>query len=126
MRAKVFCFVLVLFVSGIGLNARIAFGQKISQTVSLTTENKRSFEIPCEDRNLYAVWVKIKNEFADESPEYLTDIGVKSCADLFRVEKLIDLNGDRRAEIVVHQIADCPASGNCTFWIFQKGRNGYK
>jgi hypothetical protein len=126
MRAPVFCFVLVLFVTGISLEVEIAFGQKIPQTVSLTTKEKKNFEIPCENRNLFAVWDKIKNEFSYNTFEDLNDSGIKNCTDLFRVEKIIDLNGDRRAEMVVHQIADCPASGNCTFWIFQKVKSGYK
>lgn len=82
--------------------------------------------LPCKDKNLRLVWDKIKNEFADETFEDLADRGVRSCKDLFEVEKVIDLNGDKQVEIVVHQIADCPASGNCTFWVFQKEKNDFK
>ena len=82
--------------------------------------------LPCKDKNLRLVWNKIKNEFANESPKYLARIGVRNCNSLFRVEKVVDLNDDGQAEIIVHQIADCTATGNCPFWVFQKEKNDYK
>lgn len=91
-----------------------------AQTVSKT-------EISCKDKNLRLVWDKIKNEFAGESVENLAERNIHDCSGLVEAAKVVDLNGDGRAEIIVHQKANCPASGNCMFWIFQKGKeNDYQ
>ncbi len=82
--------------------------------------------LPCKDKNLRLVWDKIKNEFANESPKYLARIGVRNCNSLFKVEKIVDLNDHGQAEIIIHQIADCTATGNCPLWVFQKKKNDYK
>ena len=84
-------------------------------------------EIPCKDENLRLVWDKVKNEFADESAEDLAKRNIRDCSGLVEVEKVVDLNGDQQAEIIVHQTANCPASGNCMFWVFQKYKeNDYR
>ena len=101
--------------------------QTTNQTVSITTEDKAKYQIPCTDKNLLSVWNVLKNELTNETTDDLNEIGVKNCADLFDVEKVIDLNGDKQPEIIVHQIGvNCPASGNCSFWIFQKKKSGYQ
>lgn len=40
--------------------------------------------------------------------------------------KLIDLNRDGIPEVVAQSTADCTATGNCSFWVFQKVQKKYK
>ncbi|MGH9560667.1 MAG: hypothetical protein ACRD3S_04360, partial [Terracidiphilus sp.] len=61
----------------------------------------------------------------------MPDLGIQSEEQLAKAAldtriKLIDLNQDRVPEVVAQGMADCSATGNCSFWIFQKTSHGYK
>lgn len=124
MRRLNFCLAIWVFAFA------VCFGhQNVSaQTVSIKTSDNPNYVISCADKVLRSVWSNLKNEFVDVSTDYLKTIQLKNCRDLFEVGKVVDLNGDKKPEIIVHQIGiDCPASGNCTFWVFQKNKaNNFK
>ncbi|MFZ0641251.1 MAG: hypothetical protein WA020_05455 [Candidatus Acidiferrales bacterium] len=63
----------------------------------------------------------------------MSALEIKSEADLLKAAldtriKMIDLNGDGVPEVIAQGmgVADCGAVGNCSFWVFQKTRAGYK
>jgi hypothetical protein len=61
----------------------------------------------------------------------VTDLEIHSEGELWRAAldtrvKMIDLNHDGILEVVAQAVADCSATGNCSFWIFQKAGRGYK
>lgn len=79
-------------------------------------------EFTCYDLNILPIWNELKKdgEFRDRT----SDMGESlDCAKLLDV-KTIDLNRDGRKEFLVRgkDIPLCGGTGNCLFWIFQKGR----
>lgn len=77
---------------------------------------------------------EIDNEYIgrDYVDEFIEGAGIADCAELFQVEKRIDLNGDGRKEIILRAQNSpkgsffCGATGNCDYWVIRKDKNGYK
>jgi hypothetical protein len=83
------------------------------------------------------LYLKIKKSYLSsdnlESEEELRDytdyFETTDCKDIFRTEKVIDLNNDGKKEIIIRGIEGsflCGGTGNCGEWIFEKIGKDYR
>ena len=78
------------------------------------------------------LFLKIYDEFIkskETDEEILNYIETTNCEDVFRVEKIVDLNNDGEKEIIVRGIEGswmCGGTGNCDEWIFEKTGKDYR
>lgn len=91
--------------------------QELSATQNLTTAN-----VPEADKLAIAAAIAARLRLNDDtsSDRQLHDSALDT-----RV-KFVDLNRDRVPEVVAQSMADCSPTGNCSIWVFQKQRHGYK
>lgn len=74
----------------------------------------------CSDSEILPIWNALfRDKESREVLEYSTD--VQDCREILEI-KYIDLNGDRRKEVLVRAVTipSCGAVGNCDFWVLEK------
>ena len=88
-----------------------------------SAQSLRSARLAANDRAALASAISRqlrRQDFGNSSKEQLRN------ATLDTRITMIDLNNDRIPEVIAQAVAGCSATGNCSFWIFQKDSSGYQ
>ena len=92
----------------------------ILQANPITAQHRRKAEVPKE-----IVQQLMKDEDIKDFLEYKNEYTISGLAK-YLVGESIDLNRDRKPEIVVHGIEDICGANNCAYWVYRKTANGYQ
>jgi hypothetical protein len=102
------------------LSHELDYGHTIRTATDLTASEKKTLQQAVVER------LKLANRFVpfleDMSPQQ-----IRRLAEDTRIE-LVDLNGDGTPEVIAEAngLGPCGATGNCSWWIFQRTSGGYK